>query len=239
MVEACVVRYDFRTVIPKDAYASMPTSDIFSVLIVEDRLHTAARFRSAVEAHPAFTVAGIAHLLENGLQMLEDLRPRLVLIDLGLPDGSGVDLIRAVRRADWDCDSLVVSVFGDEHRVISAIRAGARGYILKTAGQLDIGESMESVIEGGSPMSPQIARYLLNLVGPDRGEHSPDAVIDLTSREQEVLAAVARGYRRQEIATRLSISVGTVGNHINAIYRKLEVSSNVEAVLRATRMGLL
>ncbi|SOH93973.1 DNA-binding response regulator, NarL/FixJ family, contains REC and HTH domains [Monaibacterium marinum] len=217
----------------------MSDSDISSVLIVEDRIHTADRLCAAVNAHPKLTVIGEAHLVERGLELLQQLRPRLLLTDLGLPDGSGVDLIRAASAADWDCDSLVVSVFGDEHRVISAIRAGARGYILKSAPSMDIGESMQSIIEGGSPMSPQIARFLLNLVGPERPDGMENADIGLTQREQEVLQAVARGYRRQEIADRLSISVGTVGNHVNAIYRKLEVSSNIEAVIQATRMGLL
>lgn len=211
---------------------------IKSVLIVEDRIHTADRLRQAVEASPDLSVCGVAHMLDGALQMLHECRPDFLLTDLGLPDGSGIELIRAARTVDWRCDVMVVSVFGDERRVIEAIRAGAKGYILKTSSFDDIAAAILSVIDGGSPMSPQIARYLLGLVtnGPQGGD-APE--IDLTARELEVLSVVAKGYKRQEIAERLSISVGTVGNHINSIYRKLEVGSNIEAVVRATHMGLL
>ncbi|WP_316015726.1 response regulator transcription factor [Roseobacter sp. HKCCA0434] len=215
------------------------TQPVPSVLIVEDRIHTANRMRAAIEAQPRLALAGVAHMLDTGLQLLHERRPDFLLADLGLPDGNGLELIRAARAADWPCDVMVVSVFGDERRVIDAIRAGAKGYILKTSSQEDIAAAILSVIDGGSPMSPQIARYLLRLVGDPREGGGGQGGVTLTQREAEILAIVAKGYRRQEIADQLSISIGTVGNHINNIYRKLEVGSNIEAVARATRMGLL
>lgn len=213
-----------------------------SILIVEDQIQTSYRLREAIMASPDLTVCAVTHTLDSGMNALFDQRPRLVLTDLGLPDGSGIDMIKAVGQTDWQCDSLVISVFGDEKRVIEAIRAGAKGYILKSSGVESIAEDVRAVMSGGSPISPKIARHLLSMVndvsamgGGDSRHHE----IKLTQRETEILGAVARGYKRAEIGSNFGISVGTVGNHINNIYKKLEVGSNIEAVSLATKMGIL
>ncbi len=210
-----------------------------SVLIVEDRLHTAHRLRAAIEARPELYVCGVAHDLATAWTMFERQKPRLVLTDLGLPDGSGVEIIAAAAAAEWDCDSLVVSVFGDRRRAMEAIRSGAKGYLLKGETIEDMGQQILEVIQGGSPMNPKIARYLLNVLGPagETGEVPEDQ--RLTQRELEVLSLVARGYKRREISEFLDISVGTVGIHINNTYKKLDVGSNIEAVARASKIGLL
>lgn len=164
----------------------------------------------------------------------------MFLVDLGLPDGSGVEAIRATRGLDWHCDVLVISIFGDEARVIDAIAAGAKGYILKGGRNHDVCFDIVSVLEGGSPISPQIARHLLAMVRlPEGSDYSENIGIRLTPREIEILQAVARGYKRREIAELFSLSPGTVGNHIHNIYRKLDVGSNTEAIAQATRIGLL
>lgn len=214
-----------------------PLSD-HPLLIIEDRPDIAARLRDAVAATAGISLAGHAVTLDQGLNMLFDLRPRVVLVDIGLPDGSGIDAVRAAAGADWPCDAMVVSIFGDEARVIEAIQAGAKGYILKGGGLDQIGADILTVLEGGSPISPSIARHLLTIV--QQGE-APAVAADasLTERETEILRNVARGYKRHEIAKQLGISTGTVGNHITSIYRKLEVGSNMEAVARAARIGML
>lgn len=211
-----------------------------SVLIVEDRHEIAVRLKAAIERTPELTVCAVADDVDGGLNQLFEHKPRIVLVDLGLPDGSGTEVIRAVSGVDWACEALVVSIFGDEARVIDALRAGARGYVLKSGSLANIGNDVISVIEGGSPISPQIARHLLAMVSSAAAgspEGSPQ--IDLTGRETEILNAVAKGYKRREIGEKLGISTGTVGNHINNIYQKLNVNSNTEAIARATRMGLL
>ncbi|MFT4961319.1 MAG: DNA-binding NarL/FixJ family response regulator [Paracoccaceae bacterium] len=159
----------------------------YSVLVVEDRIHTAFRLRDGVEKSAQLTVCGVAHDLDMAWSLFERFKPRFVLTDLGLPDGSGVEIIRAVANADWTCDSMVVSVFGDEHRAMEALRAGANGYLLKNTPINDIGAQILNVINGGSPMSPQIARHLLSLVHPsiDAPEQTNEAFV-LTPREQEV-----------------------------------------------------
>lgn len=213
------------------------------VLIIEDRPDIAARLRGAVEETAGLALVGHAVTLDQGLEMLYTRRPRVVLVDIGLPDGSGLEAVRAAAGADWPCDAMVVSIFGDEARVIEAIQAGAKGYILKGGGMGQIGADVLRMLEGGSPISPSIARHLLAIVAqsnaPLAGGGGEAGLSPLTERETEILRKVARGYKRNEIAQQLGISVGTVGNHITSIYRKLEVSSNMEAVAQAARIGML
>ena len=209
-----------------------------TVLIVEDRDEIAARLRDMVKASPALEIVGVADSVDRGLQLLFDQRPRIVLVDLGLPDGSGVEIIRAVTQANWTCDALVISIFGDEARVVEAIQAGARGYVLKSSGLDHINSDIQAVVDGGSPISPAIARHLLAML-KQRVTPETRETLQLTARETEILQAVALGYKRREIGEQFNISTGTVGNHINSIYRKLNVNSNIEAVTQASRLGLL
>lgn len=210
-----------------------------SVLIVEDRIDIARRLQRVVDSTSGIALAGTAHTLSEGFEQLYAVKPRLVLIDIGLPDGSGIDLIKEVARAEWTCDALVISIFGDETRVIEAIQAGAKGYVLKGQEMEKVSEDIMAVLDGGSPISPTIARQLLNVLKDSAPAHvSADSNV-LTQRETEILKAVSRGYKRREIAEQLGISAGTVGNHITNIYRKLEVSSNMEAVAQAARIGVL
>ena len=211
-----------------------------SVLIVEDHDHTARGLVDRVRNNPLLKVCGLATTLETGLALLQQHRPRILLTDLGLPDGSGLDLIDAAIQADWQCDPLVISVFGDEKRVTAAIRHGARGYVLKNSGDDDIARRILDVIDGGNPISPKIARHFLALAAkaPATGE-TESGVETLTARELQVLTLLARGFKRAEIADNLSISIGTVGNHIHSIYRKLNVGSNIEAVAKASKTGMM
>lgn len=211
------------------------------ILIVEDRPEIRDRLLQTVEATPGLRLVGDAGTLDQALGALFDLKPRVVLVDLGLPDGSGADIITAAAGADWPCDSIVISIFGDEARVIEAIQAGAKGYILKGDDLANLGRDILAVIDGGSPISPAIARHLLTIVrtGPSGGPSDPENDTILSDREMEILRAVARGFKRKEIADRLGITQGTVGNHIHSVYRKLGVGSNTQAVARAARLGLL
>jgi DNA-binding NarL/FixJ family response regulator len=209
------------------------------VLIVEDRSQTADQMRREIEASRDLRVAAPTDCVADGLEALARLRPRIVLTDLGLPDGSGLEIVRAVARADWECEAIVISIFGEERNVVEAIQAGARGYVLKFEALDRAVEVVRTVLDGGSPISPQVARHLLAMVGQAPVVQAGVSHGDLTPREREILALIARGYKRDEVATRLDISVSTVGTHINAIYRKLEVRSNIEAVAIAGRLGLL
>ncbi len=210
-----------------------------SVLIVEDRAYTAQSLQKEINKNAALHVVGTASDVATGLAMLQKYKPRFVLTDLGLPDGSGVEIVRAVKATDWPCDCMVISIFGDENRVLEAIRAGAKGFILKGDNLHDIGEHILEIARGGSPMSPKIARILLKLVGPDRNTHRSEASRQLTTRELDVLQLLAKGFKRKEIAQHLEISIGTVGTHINHIYEKLGVRSNVEAIALAVSENII
>jgi DNA-binding NarL/FixJ family response regulator len=204
---------------------------------VEDRPQTAEQLERALAECRGVAVAGRVDCVADALEALPAMRPRIVLTDLGLPDGSGLEVVRASVAADWSCEAIVVSVTGDETAVVEAIRAGARGYVLKFEAMDNAAEIVRTVLAGGSPISPQVARHILaQLESPVAA--APGAA-ELTRRELEILRLVGRGYKREEVAGRLSISVSTVGTHIHSIYRKLQVRSNIEAVAIAGRMGLL
>lgn len=214
--------------------------DTTPILIVEDRSEIARRLADQVNAVDGWQVCDCVGTLDQAIDKLYTHRPRLVLVDLGLPDGSGIDLIKAAKQADWLCETLVISIFGDEKRVVDAIAAGASGYLLKGASGTDFTGDMQAVLDGGSPISPQIARHLLSLVKQSAPNSETTVLANaLTQREVEILTMISHGYKRREIAEKLGITAGTVGIHINNIYKKLEVNSNIDAVAQAARAGLL
>jgi DNA-binding NarL/FixJ family response regulator len=164
--------------------------------------------------------------------------------DLGLPDGSGLDVIRHVARVHPRCECLVISVFGDDENVLASIEAGALGYIHKDSTPEDIAATILEMREGGSPISPMIARRVLSrLVGraqpPAAVPAQPAERSPLSPREQQVLELIARGFSYAEIARLQAVSVHTVQTHIKNLYRKLAVNSRSEAVFEASQMGLL
>ena len=168
----------------------------------------------------------------------------VALIDLGLPDGNGIDIIREIARTRPDADVMVVTVFGDEAHVLASIEAGATGYLLKRSLNDTLGETGRELRAGGSPISPDIARQLLHRFKRDSSETAPAAaaVVDhggLSEREREVLLFIAKGFTVGEIANMLHLSAHTVATHVKHIYRKLAVHSRTEAVFEAGRMGLL
>lgn len=163
-----------------------------------------------------------------------------VFLDLGLPDGDGVQLIRLLRARQPHCEVLVITVFADEQRVINSLEAGASGYILK-ADLPDFAHRLISTIEaGGSPVSPAIARRLIErLQPPSNSMHRQDGIEALSNREAQILSLCAKGLRYAEIASVLGLSVHTVNAHLKSVYRKLMVNSRAEAVYEARRNGLL
>jgi DNA-binding NarL/FixJ family response regulator len=208
-----------------------------TVLIVEDDPPTRARLARAVEADARLRLAGAAGSLREGLALLRREVPDVVLVDLGLGDGSGLELIRAARKLSADMQAMVVTVFGDEKSVIGAIEAGARGYLLKDRKEAEIAEAILELRAGGSPISPQIARHLLRRFQEPAAE--PQGAPSLTEREREILDCVVKGFTYGEIAKLLEISTHTVTTHVRHIYRKLEVRSRGEAVYEALQLGLV
>jgi len=211
-----------------------------SVLLVEDDEHTRERLAGIIAVTQGLTLHGVAGNLADARTMLMADLPDVLLTDLGLPDGDGIDLIKQARAIGGRTEAMVISVFGDENHVIAALRAGAAGYILKDGTTEHIGNAILQLLDGGSPISPRIARYLLKLLKP--AAEVPESVNRsslLSARELSVLSAVAKGFTYNEIADMLNISFHTVSSHVKHIYRKLEVCSRSEAVFEAVNLGLI
>ncbi len=162
--------------------------------------------------------------------------PDIALIDLGLPDGSGVELIREL--APRRCQCVVTTIYADDHHLFPALRAGACGYLLKDQPTEKVVQALQGIIAGEPPLSPVIAQRLLRAFG------GPDEAVDegsakLSNRERETLVLIAKGFRLPEVASQLGVSRNTAAGFIKAIYRKLDITSRAEATLEATRMGLV
>jgi DNA-binding NarL/FixJ family response regulator len=223
-----------------------------SVLIVEDEPEFLQRFTEAVLADPELSLVAGVTTGRAGLAMLEAQPPDVMLVDLGLPDISGIELIRHAAKHLPNCDVLVVTMFGDDAHVMGSIEAGATGYLLKDAQATRVAAAIHEVRAGGSPISPSIARKVLAAfrVAPQAQPASsapampataaaPAEPSPLSERETEILRLVAKGFSFEAVGELLSISPHTVVTHVKKIYRKLAVHSRGEAVYEANQMGLL
>jgi DNA-binding NarL/FixJ family response regulator len=207
-----------------------------SVLIVDDDLRLRASFARAVRGAGDLRLVGEADDLPEGLRLLEAMQPEVLLVDIGLPSGSGLELIRHAARQSPHCDVMVVTVFAEEQVVVDCIEAGAIGYLLKGSSPQDIVTQIRLLVAGGSPISPTIARRLLTRFTSHRsvGADSPS----LSTQELSVLSMSAKGYSYDEIADLLQLSRHTVETYVKRIYRKLHVHSKTAAVYEARKLGL-
>ncbi|MEX8518332.1 MAG: response regulator [Leptothrix sp. (in: b-proteobacteria)] len=221
-----------------------------NVAIVEDDPEFRYRFTEAVRAAPDLHLLDAAGCGKDALALLRTFRPDVMLVDLGLPDMCGTEVIRDANRRHPGIDILVVTMFGDDEHIVRSIEAGATGYLLKDTDPSGIVQAIRDVQRGGSPISPTIARRVLAcfraLAPPpsqpaDFSDTTP-SVSDsraLSPREIDILKLVAKGFSFQEVGSYLGISTHTVGTHAKRVYRKLAVHSSGEAVYEASQMGLL
>ncbi|MGA2951014.1 MAG: response regulator transcription factor [Caulobacteraceae bacterium] len=209
------------------------------VAIVEDDPEMSARLAGAIARADDMIVTGIAATVAGGSGIVEAGGYDVLLCDLGLPDGSGVQLIRQEAETGRDTDILVITVFADQSKVLDTIRAGARGYLLKDEELDDCIEAIREIRRGGSPISPIIARQLLRQILPTDAAPPKMPISPLSEREHEVLNLLARGFSYSECGEILRVSVNTIGAHVKNIYRKLEVNSRAEALFEANCQGIL
>ena len=210
-------------------------------LIVEDDPAMQARLARLIgEIDGGQDITVVASLAE-AFTALAAGRFALVLVDIGLPDGDGRDLVGRVHRQNADLPILVISSWGHEDTVLSALQAGACGYLLKERDDVELTVSLRSVQRGGAPIDPVIARRILGLLPASRPQEAAPLgdEIRLSARELEVLQLLARGCSNREIAELVSPSRLTVEGYIKAIYRKLAVGSRTAAVFEAQKLGLL
>lgn len=217
------------------------------IALVEDDENFQNALAAAIATAPDMEMACVASTRAQGLQMLNWARADVLLVDLGLPDGSGIDVIRAAQFYWPACGIMVSSTLGDEAHVMRSIEAGATGYLLKDSTPARMVDDIRNLHAGGSPINPLIARKILMqfrpptlvddslVVPPDPGK--PRVV--LSERETEVLAYITKGFTSSEIADLLCVSFHTVQTYVRRIYAKLEVKSRAEAIYEARHLGLL
>jgi DNA-binding NarL/FixJ family response regulator len=217
------------------------------VLIVEDEPELLLKFATAVQSDPLLALSGAVPTGKAGIALLDALRPDVLMVDLGLPDISGIEVIAHAAKHHPATDVLVVTMFGDDQHVLASIEAGATGYLLKDALADRICVSIHELRAGGSPITPSIARkvlarFRLPIPAPAPAQRpQTDAVVSspLTEREIDILRLVAKGLSFNEVGDSLAISPHTVVTHVKKIYRKLAVHSRGEAVFEAGQLGLL
>lgn len=210
-------------------------------LIVEDQADARRWMRSAVaDAFPGCEISEAGSLAQVAAR-LETFVPDLCIVDLGLPDGSGVDVIRRLNAGFPECVSVVTTIFADDEHLFPALGAGAQGYLLKDDGGAHLVRALRGIVAGEPPLSPAIARRLLRTFGPpatDPATSAPQAGA-LTERERDVLILAAKGLTLQAIADGLEISRNTASWHLKNVYRKLDVSTRAEAAIAALDRGLI
>ncbi len=204
------------------------------VVVVDDHRIVRQGLRSILDPDPRFEVTGEAAGGADALQLVTEQKPDVVLLDLKLPDMSGIELCQRIVQACPETAVLILTAFIDRQLVNACLRAGARGYLLKDAENLRLGEHLQSVVQGHAALDPRAADVLADYV---RGRGQPAEMLSL--REMEILHLIAQGLSNKEIGSQLHLSENTVKGYVKGILVKLGVHSRIEAVLRARERGLL
>jgi DNA-binding NarL/FixJ family response regulator len=208
------------------------------VLVVDDHPLFLDGVRAALAAAEDLEVVGAAGDGRSALAAAADLLPDVVLLDVGLPDGSGIDVARALLADRPGVRVLMMTMSDEDSTVVAAMRAGARGYVVKGAGRADLLAGIRTVAAGGAVFGPGVADRLGGFFASLAALPGQDAFPTLTEREREVLDLMARGYDNRRMARELFLSDKTVRNHVSNILGKLDVESRGEAAIRARNAGL-
>jgi DNA-binding NarL/FixJ family response regulator len=214
-----------------------PQRDPISVAIIEDQRDIREGLGILVGGTPGYRIVGSFGSMEEALPNIGRADPDVALVDIGLPGLSGIEGIPRLRERSPRLLVLVLTIYGDDERIFEAICAGACGYLLKKTPPARLLESIREVLEGGSPMTPEVARRVVQLF---RKFHPPEAAdYHLTPTEMRLLKLLAEGHHNKTAAAEMGISINTVSYHTRSIYQKLQVHSKSEAVVKALRDGLI
>jgi len=210
-----------------------------NILLLEDLPEIRAWIKALVlQVFPQAQISEAARV-HDALGLVSAVKFDLALVDLGLPDGSGVDVVAALRESQPEVQSVVVTIHDDDEHLFPALQAGAFGYVLKEQPREHFIEQLSRISQGEPPLSPSIARRVIAYFAAQaRPQANSMPRVQLTDRESEVLLRVAKGYTLPEIGVQLSLSRHTIADYVKQIYRKLNVSSRAEAALEAQRLGL-
>jgi DNA-binding NarL/FixJ family response regulator len=214
------------------------------ILLLEDLPEIRAWLKTlALQVFPGAQISESARI-HDALELVNAVRFDVAMVDLGLPDGSGVEVVQALREKQPDVQSVVVTIHDDDDHLFPALQAGAFGYLLKEQSREQLAEQLQRIAQGEPPLSPSIARRVIQYFTAQarlQPVQEPDTVtphVQLTDRENEVLLRVAKGFTLPEIGVQLNLSRHTIADYVKQIYRKLNVSSRAEAALEAQRLGL-
>jgi DNA-binding NarL/FixJ family response regulator len=208
------------------------------ILIADDHPAFLAGLRLLLESLGDVEVVGAATTGSETVAAAIELVPDVVVMDLKMPDMSGIDATREIVAAAPSVNVLVLTMFEDQDLVFAALRAGARGYILKESGQNELARAIRAIASGEGIFSPAIATRVLDFFARSRDHQPPQAFPELTEREREVLDLIAQGLPNHEITRRLVLSPKTVRNHVSNILAKLQVHDRAGAIVRAREAGL-
>lgn len=222
------------------------SSNLIRVALVDDDVDFQLAMADALSTSSDMELQGIAGTKADGLRMLNAPQVDVLIVDLGLPDGSGIDVIVAAHEKWPECNLMVSTTFGDELHVMQSLEAGATGYLLKDSAPKNLMNEIRSLHSGGSPISPLIARKILTHFCSDSKKLTEQVFkaadinqVSLSKREQEVLEYITKGFSSNEIAILLNVSPHTILTFIRRIYTKLKVKSKTEAIYEARNQGLL
>ncbi len=212
--------------------------DAIRVLVADDQAITRSGLRSLLAAQADIEIVGEAHDGGEAIELAASLQPDVILMDLRMPGVNGIEATRRIHRTSPHIGILVVTVFEDDTSVFPAIRAGARGYLLKNTEQDELLRAIRTVANGGAIFSPGIAQRVLGYLNPPEPDAPPHAFDELTPREREILALIARGQTNAEIAQSLGLSPKTVSNNISNILLKVQATDRAKLMLMALEAGI-
>lgn len=231
---------------PPDA---APKAGPIRVFVVEDQTKILKNQLKLLEGNADLSIVGTALSGETALEEVARLKPDVLLLDLGLPRMSGIDVTRSVKASMPQVEILIFTIFDEEDKVLEAVQAGASGYLLKGTPADKMIEAIKEVAAGGTVIQPSLARRLLKhfRVGEAPAPAAPEKPATaeepegkkLSARETEILQLIAKGVSNNEAASMLNLSKATIRTHLEHIYRKLEVTNRVEAVTEGLRKGLI
>lgn len=213
-------------------------SDVIQVLIADDQTLFRAGMRALLHSIPETSVVGEAADGRASVQMARDLMPDVILMDLKMPVLNGIEATRQIIQSTPHIGIIVLTMYEDDASVFAAMRAGARGYILKGADQSDVLRAIRAVANGEAIFAPSVAHRLMAYFQSSRRLSLQDELPELTAREIEVLQCISQGLSNRAIAEALVISPKTVRNHISNIFSKLQITDRMEAIMIAKRAGL-